>query len=193
MMRASAQPQIHCWTRDEFQHVTMSGIFDRKRVELIEGQVIDMSPMGTEHATAVTLTAHVLERALGPGFFMRCQMPFGASARSEPEPDVAAIAGRIRDFASSHPTAAALVVEVADSSLAYDRNEKGSVYAKAGVADYWIVNLIDRQLEACRTPRSDRDAVYGASYRDKGVLTITEHVAPLIRPEAVIAVADLLP
>jgi Uma2 family endonuclease len=169
------------------------GLFDRQRVELIEGQIVNMSPMGSEHATTVTLTAHAVERAFGDGYFTRWQMPFGVGESSDPEPDVAVIAGEVRDYTTTHPTSAVLIIEVADTSLAYDRTEKASLYAKAGVMEYWIVNLINRQLEVHRTPVPARESPYGFRYVDKTIFTATEHVTPLAFPAVVIAVADLLP
>ena len=169
------------------------GLFDRQHVELIEGYIIDMSPMGSEHATAVALTATALEHAFGPGYFVRWQMPFGVGEISEPEPDVAVVTGGIRDYTAEHPRSAVLLVEVADSSLSYDRMEKASLYAKAGVLDYWILNLIDQQLEVYRHPVLDSEAPYGFGYADRAVFTAAERVTPLALPSSTIVVADLLP
>jgi len=192
-MSVLAVPHAHVWTRSEYHKMAELGFFDHQRVELIEGQVIDMRSMGSEHATAVALTARAVERVFGPGYFTRWQRPFGVGELSEPEPDVAVIAGEIRDYTAEHPTIAVLVVEVADTSLAYDRAEKASLYAKAGVAEYWIVNLIDRQLEVHRSPVLAREAAYGFEYADTAVFTGAEYVSPLALPHATIAVADLLP
>ena len=124
---------------------------------------------------------------------MRVQGPLDLGEISEPEPDVAVIAGNVRDYTDAHPTTAALIVEVADTSLAYDRTTKASLYAKAGIADYWIVNLIERQLEVHRYPTSDAARLYGFGYAEITVLTAAESVVPLAMPQASIAVADLLP
>lgn len=192
-MSVLTEPQVHLWTRSEYDRMAELGFFERKRVELIEGQVIEMSPMGSLHATTVALTAKAVERAFGPEYFARWQMPFNVGEYSEPEPDVAIIAGAIRDYTQEHPTTAALIVEVAETSLAYDRDTKSSLYAKVGIADYWIVNLVDLQLEVYRTPRSDEDALYGFGYADKAVLRVGDVVQPLAQPQSEIAVADLLP
>jgi Uma2 family endonuclease len=88
-------------------------------------------------------------------------MPFDIGEHSEPEPDVAVVSGSIRDYTTVHPTTAALLVEVAETSLHYNRTEKGSLYAKAGIIDYWIVNLVDRQLEVYRTPVYEAKGLYG--------------------------------
>jgi Uma2 family endonuclease len=169
------------------------GLFDGKHVELIEGQVIEMSPMGSPHITAVTLTGDVLRRVFGIGYFVRIQGPIDFGEISEPEPDVAIIAGDVRDYKDAHPTTAVLIVEVADTSLTYDRTTKASLYAKAGIAEYWIVNLMDRQLEVHRQPTADASQPYGFGYATVTVRTAADVVAPLAIPQATIAVADVLP
>ncbi len=106
---------------------------------------------------------------------------------------MAVVAGKPRDYLTSHPTTAALVVEVADTTLAFDRRQKGSLYARAGILDYWIVNLVNRVLEVYRLPAADASAPLGYSYRERIRLTAGEAVSPLAFPAATIAVADLLP
>jgi Uma2 family endonuclease len=106
---------------------------------------------------------------------------------------VAVVAGHPRDYRHEHPARPVLVVEVAESSLTFDRGRKGSLYARAGIADYWIVNLVDRVLEIYREPVPDAAAFYGWSYR-----SVTRHpppvvVTPLAFPSIEIAVVDLLP
>jgi Uma2 family endonuclease len=86
-----------------------------------------------------------------------------------------------------------LVIEVADTSLAFDRSSKASIYARAGIADYWIVNLIDRLLEVYRDPAPDAATSLGFAYRQRLTFGADDGVAPLAFPHATIAVADLLP
>src|SRR5207247_10672957 len=112
---------------------------------------------------------------------------------SEPEPDVMVVAGQIRGHRDAHPERAALVVEVALSSLAFDRRHKGSLYARAGVADYWIVNLVDRVVEVRRRPAPDPGADFGAAYQDIELARPGATLTPLAKPAARVAVADLLP
>ncbi len=192
-MALLTEPRIHQWTRDEYYKMAEAGLFDGKHVELIEGQVIEMSPMGSRHRTATTLTGDALRQVFRPGYFVSVQCPLDLGDISEPEPDVAVIAGNVRDYTDAHPTTAALVVEVADTSLAYDRTTKASLYAKAGLADYWIVNLIERQLEVYRHPTADAAQPYGFSYAEVTVCSAAESVAPLAMPQAHIAVAEVLP
>ena len=112
---------------------------------------------------------------------------------SEPEPDVAVVPGSFRDYISGHPSRPVLLIEVSESSLALDRDHKGSLYARAGLADYWIVNLIDRVLEVYREPTQDPVASFGWRYRSVAVLGRDASVSPLASPGAHIRVIDLLP
>ncbi|MBI2370409.1 MAG: Uma2 family endonuclease, partial [Deltaproteobacteria bacterium] len=103
------------------------------------------------------------------------------------------VPGSPRDYLDAHPTTALLVVEVADTTLVYDRDLKGSLYARAGIAEYWIVNLTDRALEVYRDPAPSPRARYGSSYQTFQRLSPPDSVSPLAAPWARIAVADLLP
>jgi Uma2 family endonuclease len=103
------------------------------------------------------------------------------------------VAGGPRDYLASHPTRPVLVVEVSLSSLALDRGEKASLYARAGLEDYWIVNLVDRVLEVYRSPGADVEAPYGWRYASALTLGHRDRVRPLSAPHAEIPVADLLP
>jgi Uma2 family endonuclease len=169
------------------------GFFEDKRVELIEGEVIEMSPIYSPHATSVTLAGEVLREIFGKGWVVREEKPLSLGVNSDPEPDIALVAGKARDFKDAHPTTAALVIEVADSSLSYDRSRKVSLYAKAGIPDYWILNLQDRQIEVHRRSIADATAEFGFSYGDKMIFKEGDSVRPLAKPKVSIAVADLLP
>jgi Uma2 family endonuclease len=98
---------------------------------------------------------------------------------SEPEPDVAIVPGDLDDYAQAHPSRPVLTVEVSDSSLAADRERKGSLYARAGLADYWVLNLIDRVLEVYREPAPDSSAPYGWRYARREVFDARAEVVPL--------------
>jgi Uma2 family endonuclease len=103
------------------------------------------------------------------------------------------VPGEPRDYYLEHPARPMLVVEVADTALPMDRQYKGSAYARAGLPDYWIVNLVDRQVEVYRRPATDPAADFGWRYLDVLILAPGEAVTPLALPDARIAVADLLP
>jgi Uma2 family endonuclease len=118
-------------------------------------------------------------------------MPLALTDDSEPEPDVAVVTGNPREYRDAHPTTALLIVEVADATLPYDRERKANLYARAGIADYWIVNLLDRCLEVYRRPTQAGTA--NARYADRAVLPAETSIAPLATPDKSIAIADLLP
>jgi Uma2 family endonuclease len=192
-VQSVAEPQVHFWNRTEYYKMAEAGLFEGKHVELIKGQVIEMSPMGGLHATAVALVGRALEAAFGPGYFARWQMPLDVDELSEPEPDVAIIQGDVRQFKDAHPKIAVLIVEVAETPLAYDRTQKASLYAKTGVADYWILNLSERRLEVRRQPVLDASGSLGFGYSDVRVLAEGDYVSPSAKPDARVAVSDLLP
>jgi Uma2 family endonuclease len=182
------------WTRKEYDRLVELGILhEDERVELIGGQMIVAEPKGTPHSTSVALTAEALRVAFGAGWFVRQQDPVALDDESEPEPDIVVVMGTPRDYVAEHPSRPALVVEVSESSLRLDRRYKGSLYARAGLADYWIVNLVDRVLEVRRRPVAAPAAAFGWRYADVKIVRPGGAVAPLARPDAVIAVTQLLP
>ena len=120
-------------------------------------------------------------------------MPVALDDESVPEPDVCVVPGDPRDYRDAHPTRPVLVVEVALSRLGFDRDRKGSLYARAGLADYWIVNLPDRRLEVYRGPVPDGAALFGWRYGSAQALGPDERISPLALPDAAVTIADLLP
>jgi Uma2 family endonuclease len=182
------------WTRKEYDELIKSGFFvEDEPIELLGGQLIVAEPKGSPHSTAVALTVEALRAAFGSGWLVRVQDPIALDVESEPEPDVAVVPGRARDYLAEHPACPALVVEVAESSLVFDRGHKGSLYTRAGLADYWIVNLVDEVFEVYRGPALDRSAEFGWRYLDVQALRPGATVVPLARPDVTVAVADLLP
>ena len=182
------------WTRKEYDHLVELGVLhEDEPIELIGGQMVVAEPKGSPHETAVGLTADALRAAFGLGWVVREGSPIALDDESEPEPDVIVVPGRQRDYRAEHPSRPALIVEVAESSLTFDRRHKASLYARAGVADYWIVNLRRRVLEVCREPVAAPSARFGWKYRRVRILKARATVIPLAAPSATIAVADLLP
>jgi Uma2 family endonuclease len=184
------EPRVHRWTKDEYYRA--AELLNEGRVELLGGEIIDMSPIGPQHAVAVVLAHRALERAM-PDFYVRDQLPFDASEDSEPEPDLAVLAGSPRDHRDAHPKQVALIVEVADWSVNYDRGRKASRYAASGVPDYWVMNLPQRQLEVFRDPRPDPTQPFGFGYASHTVVPADGTISPLVAPQAIIHVRDLLP
>lgn len=178
---------VHHWTRQQYDDMVLHGIFQpEERVELIEGVIVDMSPQKSFHAVATRLVEEALRVAFAKGHDVRVQMPLALDDQSEPEPDIAVVPGQARDYTHAHPTTAVLVVEVADTTLRLDRKTKQALYARNGVAEYWIVNLQDHCLEVYRHPQDDQ-------YQSQTVLQPGETLSPLTRPDQRISVADLLP
>jgi Uma2 family endonuclease len=187
-----AEPRTRRWTRAEYYKMADMGLFEGQRVELIDGEIIEMSPQKGPHAQSIGLTSDELRAAFGRGHWVREQLPLALGLSSDPEPDVSVVRGTARDY-PDHPTSALLVVEVSDSSLGFDRSEKASLYAQAGIAEYWVLNLVDRQLEVRRSPVTDTTQPHGFGYADMRVLKVGESISPLAAPQATIAVRDLLP
>lgn len=184
----------HRFTRADYYAMADAGIFKGCRVELIEGQIIDMAPQKDTHAVAILLLQEALHKAF-PQHLIRCQLPLTLGVRSEPEPDFAVTAGLPRDFLGTgqHPSNALLVVEIADTTLRIDRGRKASLYARAGIRDYWIVNLRDGCIEVRREPTADAAARLGHRYKTLTTLRPPESISPLAAPTAQIPIADLLP
>jgi Uma2 family endonuclease len=186
---AVANIEEHRWNRRDYERLAAKGFFrPDQRVELIEGIIYDMAPQNSHHATALRLTQEALRLTFPPsaGYEIRGQLPLALSEDSEPEPDLAVVTGTIRDYSDDHPTTAVLVVEVADSSLLHDRKRKLPLYARFGVGETWLLNLVRRTLEVYRDPV---DGIYQTrlSLRAGGA------VSPLARPDVSLQVADLLP
>jgi len=181
------------FSKAEYYRMAEMGFFNGQRVELIDGEVILMSPQEAGHATAVELVARILEKAFGEGYHVRDQKPLDLGEGHEPEPDAAVVIGSPRDYAQAHPKTAVLVVEVALSSVEYDRSEKGSLYAKAGIPEYWLLNLRDRRLEVFREPVPMPDQKFGFGYKSMRIYLPDETVSPLAKPDTKIKVADMLP
>lgn len=190
---AQAPLTVRRWTRAEYDRLVARGVFEDEPLELIGGQLVVAEPQGSYHASAIGRVSDAIRAALPVGFVVRVQLPLALDDESEPEPDVVVVPGTHDDYRAAHPTRATLVLEVAESSLPFDRGAKGSLYARGGVEDYWIVNLIDRVLEVYRDPAPEASAPYGWRYRSVELLTAPDRAALLALPAVHIAVADLLP
>jgi Uma2 family endonuclease len=182
------------WSRREYERLVDQGFFrPDERLELIDGHLIVKEPQYSPHATAVALVTEALRMAFGPGWYVRPQFPVALDRWSEPEPDVCVVPGSPRDYRDAHPARPVLVVEVAQSRLRFDRGRKASIYARAGLTDYWIVNIVDRGLEVHREPARLPTRPRGWRYQSIQILGPDDAVTPLTAPSARIAVADLLP
>jgi Uma2 family endonuclease len=184
---------VRRWTREEYDRMVEAGILkEHDKVELIDGKILNKVPQGKPHATGIMLVQYALQKSFGDGFVVRVQLPLAPDDFSEPEPDLAVLRGSPRDYDGIHPPKALLVVEVAETSLGFDRRRKAGLYARAAIPEYWILNLIDGRLEVHRDPEPQPDAPLGWQYASVRSLGPGESVLPLGAREE-IAVADLLP
>ena len=159
------------------------------RVELLEGQIVDMLPIGPFHSGTVSRLLNLFARRGGDRWIVNAQNPVRLSSQSEPQPDFVLLRPRADFYTKQHPVSADvfLVVEVADSSVRFDREEKLPVYARAGIVEFWLVNLVERVIEVYREP-SVAAGVYGSVAR----LQPGERIALAAFPDVMLSVAELL-
>lgn len=187
------------WSRERYYSAVDAGVIgEDDKVELIGGELVtegmaDRMAQKSLHARAVIGVAEALERAFGSAYHARQQLPVSLGLDSGPEPDDAVVAGSRHDYKNAHPTTAVLIVEVSDTTLRFDQQYKASLYASAGIAGYWIVNLVERRLEVRRRPVLDDAQQFGLRYADLTVLSAEESVSTLAAPDASISVGGLLP
>jgi Uma2 family endonuclease len=146
----------HRFDVDDYHRMAETGILSPEdRVELIDGEIIETAPIGSAHGGMTNRLTRLVAQAVADGrVLVSVQGPLRLDAHSEPQPDLMLLRPRADDYTTSHPTAAdvLLVVEVADSSIAYDRGPKLALYARHGVPEVWIVDLVGRAVELCRGP-----------------------------------------
>ncbi len=188
----STGPTPKVWTVDEFHDLNDRGRFEGRRAMLIYGQILEQGPMNSPHAIAATKTEDTVRDAFGRKWHIRVSKPLVLGQTIDSQPDVAVIIGRPSDY-TAHPTTADLIVEVSDTSFAYDTVEKMSLYAAAGLREYWVLDLNARVLIVHRDPAPDATAAFGFGYASIQTLGHTESVSPRAVPTASIRVADLLP
>jgi Uma2 family endonuclease len=184
-----AQPaaEVRRWTREEYEQLAEAGFLrPDERVELIDGIIYGMSPQNSLHATAIMNSLEELRAAFADSYHVRPQLPLALGSHSQPEPDLAVVPGHQRDYRTTHPTTAVLVLEISDSSLALDREVKRDLYAEAEIPEYWVLSVGTRQLEVFREPED-------GTYRSLLALGPDETATPLAAPGASIRIADLLP
>lgn len=173
------------FTADEFERMVEAGIFGAdERLELIQGEIVEMAPIGHRHSACVANLTKRLVIGVGDRALVWIQGPARLAVDSVPEPALALLHPRSYFTGSPTPGDILLVVEVAETSLRYDRTRKLRLYASAGVPEYWVVSVADGWIEVYRAPEGD-------GYRERSRAERGESVAPLAFPEVVIAVADV--
>ena len=178
-------------TREQYYSLADMGWFLDKRVERIEGVIVEMPPMSRPHRTTVILVTQALQKAFSKGYFIAAQVSLEIGEFHDPEPDIAVFSGDIRDYSDAPLDSALLVVEVSITTLGYDRNHKAAIYALAGIEEYWIINVEQQQVEVYRAPKPQSRG--GSRYSDINSYGIGDFVTPLAAQEVLIAVTDLLP
>jgi Uma2 family endonuclease len=189
MLITEASFTLRKWTVKEYQKLGEMGFFHpEERVELISGNIIKMSAKGTAHTSAVSRTDSLLQYLFRNLAWVRMQDPIALDDNSEPEPDIALVRIDPFDYATHHPTPSEvyLIIEVADSSLAYDREIKAKMYARSGITDYWVLNVNERQLHVFREPADD-------GYQSEVILGETASISPLQFPAFNISIGEMLP
>lgn len=184
---AAFAAQRHRLTVEEYYRMAEAGIFSEDdRVELIEGEIIDMAPIGTAHASMVKRLNSIFTLGAGTRAVVSVQDPIRLNPRNEPQPDLALLRHRADYYRDAHPGPAdvLLVVEVADSSLRYDVDVKLPLYARHGIPEVWIVDLEHRRLEIYRRPDGD-------TYLEKHCPARGEAVIPAGLAECAVDVGDL--
>jgi Uma2 family endonuclease len=188
-LTAQEQVSVRHWTVQDYHRMTELGLLDEsERTELIGGQVILMAAKGTLHVVALSLLANLLENCLGTRALIRTQDPIQLNNYSEPEPDLAIVQGAILDYLTHHPEPSEIywVVEVSDTTLRTDCRVKDKVYALFGITEYWVLDVINRQLHVFREPTA-------SGYTSQVVLTESASVTPLAFPEVSLLLQDMLP
>jgi len=189
MLITEAPFTLRKWTVKEYHKLGQMGFFHpEERVELLSGNIIKMSAKGTAHTSALGRTDRLLQNLFGNLAWVRMQDPIALDDNSEPEPDIALVRIDPLDYATHHPTPSEvyLIIEVADTSLTFDREIKAKAYARSGITDYWVLNVNERQLHVFREPADD-------GYQSEVILGETASISPLQFPTVNIAIQAMLP
>lgn len=185
--RKSARSSVrrYRFTPEQFHQLGAAGFFEPDtRLELIQGEIYEMTPIGPEHGFSTDIISRRIFQLEKEGeYYTRFQNPLRLG-NSEPIPDIAVVPGKPSDYKQQHPTTALLVIEIADTSLSHDRGRKLRLYAKHKIPEYWIINLKERVLEVYREPVRSR-------YPSKQILRLDDTIRPLFNPEVELTVRSL--
>jgi Uma2 family endonuclease len=184
----SLQVLRHRFTVDEYYRMAEAGILhEDDRVELIEGEIVEMAPIGSNHASHVDRLAQLLFERIGRHAIIRVQNPIHLGEYSELQPDITLLHPRPDFYRTAHPGPEdiLLLVEVAETSAAYDREVKASLYARSGIREYWLVDLVSESIEVYRGPIPEE-------YHQVRQLRHGDRIAPEAFPDVEIAIDDAL-
>jgi Uma2 family endonuclease len=176
------------FTVDEYYRMAEAGILhEDDRVELIEGEIVEMAPIGSRHASCVDRLAQLFFAHLSGRAIIRVQSPIRLGEHSEPQPDITLLLPRADFYSGAHPSAAdvLLAVEVADTSVEYDREAKVPLYARSGIRETWLVDLDAGVVEVYQAPSPQ-------GYLQTQRLKPGDHLAPEAFPQVLLPLADIL-
>jgi Uma2 family endonuclease len=182
-MALSVTDRVRPLRREEYEKLTELGAFQDERIELLDGVMVAMTPIGAPHSSAVQSLAELLILALHGRAKVFCQAPFAALEASEPEPDLMVVP--LGEYHEHHASIAYLIAEVADSSLLKDLTTKLSIYARAKVPEYWMVDVENRRVEVFREPSLE-------SYREHRTVEHAGSLSPAAFPDVVVRVANVI-
>lgn len=184
---AEQWPRAHLISVDEYYRMAEVGLLSQARVELIEGVIIDMAPIGSRHAGIINALNSLLVQAVSSRALICVQQPIRLSTTSEPQPDVSLLRPRADFYRGGHPTAAdvLLLIEVSDATLRFDLDKKLALYAKHGIPEYWVIDAQGKQLHCMRQPA-------GESYRSVVTLGIEKNAFVAALPDVKVGLTDLL-
>lgn len=184
----AVQPLAHRFTVEEFERMGTAGVFDEgERLELLDGEIVEMTPIGVRHAACVNRLTRLFTAALGERAIVAVQNPAVVNDYTMPQPDLALLVPRLDFYGEAHPRPSdvLLLVEVADSSLAFEHRVKLPLYAAGPVRELWIVDLVNEVIESYTQPASNTFGV-------KSVASRAQSLAPQAFPTDEFAVTDIL-
>lgn len=182
----AASPSLHRWSVEDYRRMAQSGLLDATdRVELIEGELIDMAPIGCRHAFLVDRLAELLGGGPRANDMVRVQNPVSLDTRSEPQPDIALV--NRENYSDRHPGPGdiRLIVEVSDTTMVYDRDVKLPLYARAGIPEVWLLDAQSGELTVHREPAESQ-------YRLIRKPTTTATLSPMLLPSVTLRLAEAL-
>lgn len=181
--------KVRLWTVNEYHRMLEAGILSTgDRVELLEGLILEMSPQLPPHASTTQRIARYLDRLLEDRAYIWMQLPITLTSYSEPEPDVGVVCIDPHEFSDHHPIPdeILLIIEVADTTLDADRKQKAQTYAKAGIVDYWILDVNTQQVYVLRQPNVE-------GYQQETILNANATLSLVAFPDIKIPLNQLFP
>lgn len=190
--RVATEAHRHRWWPEEYVRLSEIGSFAEWRTELLDGDIFDVPQQDNAHVATVSNSSRVFLRTFDERYWVTVRSTIRLPRGDMPAPDVAVRPGPLSTDDSVHPLPL-IVVEVSDQTLLFDQTIKASLYAANGIADYWVLNVVDRQLEVYRDPVADPTRRYGARYASVNTFRPGQRVSPLALPTASIEIERMLP